>query len=106
MGWVRGWIVLILMSCACLTASAQQAGRRVALVIGNSAYATQGMLANPGSDSRLVAEALWRVGFSVTALVDQGKPGMERALRNCDRVQGEPGRWLCDDGSEYIANRD
>lgn len=68
MAWVRGLLMLALLACASPVADAQQTGRRVALVIGNSAYVAQGTLANPGPDSRLVADALRRVGFAVTAL--------------------------------------
>jgi hypothetical protein len=83
---MRGVVVFLFAMCVSLNASAQQSARRVALVIGNSAYVSQGALANPGPDSRLVAGALQRVGFSVTTLGDQGKQGMERALRDFARA--------------------
>lgn len=82
----RTILLAVLATCLCVTASAQQTGRRVALVIGNSAYAAQGTLANPGPDSRLVTEALRRIGFTVTAQSNLGKQGMERALRDFSRA--------------------
>ena len=39
--------------------------RRVALVIGNSAYVNVDRLANPGNDARLVAETLRALGFTL-----------------------------------------
>lgn len=77
--------LVVLIAGACTAASAQQTGRRVALVIGNSAYVSQGALSNPGPDSRLVADALRRVGFEAVAQTDLGKPAMERALRDFSR---------------------
>lgn len=81
----RSVVAAMVLACVCVSASAQQAGRRVALVIGNSAYASQGTLANPGPDSRLVADALRKVGFAVIPVNDAGKQAMERALRDFSR---------------------
>jgi tetratricopeptide (TPR) repeat protein len=39
-------------------------GRRVALVIGNSAYVHAGRLANPANDSRAIATSFRRLGFA------------------------------------------
>lgn len=86
MTYLRTLLVVLLTGFLVTAASAQTAqGRRVALVIGNSAYAAQGTLANPGPDSRLVADALRRVGFTVVTQNDVGKQAMERALRDFSR---------------------
>jgi Caspase domain len=61
-------------------ASPRRATRRVALVIGNSAYAV-GRLRNPTHDARSMAETLRGLGFEVTHLQDLGLAGMKRALR-------------------------
>ncbi len=45
--------------------------KRVALVIGNGAYAHASMLANPGNDARGIAAALTRIGFSGIAPAGQ-----------------------------------
>jgi tetratricopeptide (TPR) repeat protein len=56
-------------------------GRRVALVIGNSAYQAVPALANPTRDAAAIAAALRRLGFAeVTHLADLSKQEMERAL--------------------------
>jgi hypothetical protein len=39
-------------------------GRRIALVIGMSAYANVGQLRNPASDARSIADAFRRLGFA------------------------------------------
>ena len=49
--------------------SAIPAGRRVALVIGNSEYRSVPALANPRGDSKAVANALRQVGFQSVSLV-------------------------------------
>ncbi|HEX8844594.1 MAG TPA: caspase family protein [Pyrinomonadaceae bacterium] len=51
-----------------------QNGKRVALVIGNSAYRHHGILRNPVNDAAGMAEALTQLGFQVTH-----KPNLTRA---------------------------
>lgn len=62
-----------------------QASRRVALVMGNSAYRTVAPLPNPANDARLMAEALKSLGFELVggrALTDlAGKADMEQAVQ-------------------------
>ncbi|MET4766527.1 hypothetical protein ABH975_001337 [Bradyrhizobium ottawaense] len=52
-----------------LTCGSAQAERRVALVIGNSAYEKVARLGNPSSDAALVAETLKAAGFDLVDLV-------------------------------------
>ena len=62
--------------------SAAPDARRVALVIGNSTYATVGTLANPRNDAAAVAGMLRRVGFTeVVELLDVGQAAMAEALK-------------------------
>ena len=65
----------------CLATSAH-ADSRVALVIGNSAYAGVGALTNPKNDAALVAETLGLEGFKVTLLQDAKHEAMLKALRS------------------------
>jgi uncharacterized caspase-like protein len=59
------------------------AGRRVALVIGNSAYKAVPALSTPKKDALGVAEALRAAGFaSVQVVTDVTRDGMIRALRD------------------------
>jgi uncharacterized caspase-like protein len=64
----------------CLATSAF-ADSRVALVIGNSAYAAVGALSNPKNDAALVAGALGGEGFKVTLVQDANRGAMLKALR-------------------------
>ena len=54
---------------------------RVALVIGNSAYAHTTPLANPLNDARDMTRALAAAGFDVVAAFDADKRGVDQALR-------------------------
>ncbi len=61
---------------------ASASGRRVALVIGNSAYQSVGTLSNPANDAKAVAAALTSAGFqSVTVKTDLTREGLVSALR-------------------------
>ena len=58
----------------------QAAGRRVALVIGNSAYKSVAPLANPKNDAAAVAGELTRLGFEVIEKRDLGVAAMRKVL--------------------------
>ncbi|MGL4966771.1 MAG: caspase family protein [Inquilinus sp.] len=62
-----------------------RADRRVALVIGNSAYQHVAQLPNPANDSTDIAAALERIGFQVTLRHDLDYAGMRSALRDFGR---------------------
>jgi hypothetical protein len=58
--------------------------RRVALVIGNSAYRKVPALANPANDARLIAGSLLSLGFELVggdAQLDLDKPSLETAVK-------------------------
>ena len=66
---------------ACLTVRPASAdGKRVALVIGNSAYQNVPALPNPSNDAGDVAAALKRLGFAVTLITDGSLDVMRRGL--------------------------
>lgn len=68
------------------TITAAPAGRRVALVLGNSDYQNVPSLANPRQDAIAVAAALRSVGFQiVTVNTDVSKEAMINALRSFAR---------------------
>src|SRR5665213_1248484 len=59
------------------------AGKRVALVMGNSAYQNVNPLANPKNDSEAMAAMLNSAGFDVVTLKrDLNVTAMRRALRD------------------------
>ena len=65
--------------------SVASADGRVALVVGNSAYAAIGTLPNPGNDAADVSAALGRLGFDVTTVRDADRVGLNEALRTFTR---------------------
>ena len=73
--------VLILL--AAQTASAE---KRVALVIGNSAYTNVSALPNPKNDAELMAGALRESGFEVVTALDADRRTMGRAIRKFGRA--------------------
>src|SRR5579872_1604329 len=77
-------IAFALLFAAVLTTVAH-AERRVALVIGNSAYKNVPVLANPKNDAQLMARTLKSVGFDVTILVDADQAAMKRAMLDFGR---------------------
>ena len=73
--------------------SAGSDDRRIALVIGNSAYENVPALPNPERDAKLVADVLKRIGFqSVTLLTNLKKEALVSALRNF-ASQAEAADW-------------
>ncbi len=62
-------------------ARAEQDLERVALVIGNSAYANAPQLPNPRNDARAMAASLRALGFTVEEGVDLDTAGMYSAVR-------------------------
>ena len=75
----RGIAVLIL-SCL-LACNANAAGKRVALVIGISAYKHTEILPNPTNDSADIASVLTQLGFKVLHGQDLSKADFERLIR-------------------------
>jgi uncharacterized caspase-like protein len=87
--WRYSALVLLI---ALLFATSAAAEKRVALVIGNSAYQNVTRLDNPRSDAGLMAETLAGLGFTLIggrAQIDLDKPAMDAAVQNFGRqVQG------------------
>ena len=89
----KTWIVaglIVLLSLAWPDPAAAE--KRVALVIGNSAYQNVTRLDNPRNDAALMAETLASLGFTLIggrAQLDLDKPAMDMAVQNFGRqVQG------------------
>jgi len=59
-----------LLAATLVTASAAHADRRVALVVGNSAYSNAASLRNPRNDASDMAETLKKIGFEVEVGLD------------------------------------
>src|SRR5579883_1442939 len=57
-------------------------GRRVALVIGNGAYAHINALPNPTNDARAIAKSLREIGFTVSEGTDLDRAAMQTMTRD------------------------
>mgnify|MGYP002214504873 CR=1 FL=1 len=55
---------------------------RQALVIGNSAYTSAGMLRNPVNDARAISNTLSGLGFAVTTITNADQREMEQSIRD------------------------
>jgi uncharacterized caspase-like protein len=82
----QGTIVLMVAMIMIATASVicaqdRQLGRRVALVIGNAAYAHTPVLENPRNDAEDLAPALAALGFEVISGADLGKDEMDQSIK-------------------------
>jgi uncharacterized caspase-like protein len=72
-------------------AGAQAVEQRIALVIGNAAYADS-PLANPVNDAKLMASALREQGFEVMQRLDVDQTAMKLAVRDFgNRLKAAPG---------------
>ena len=95
---VRGWVIrdlvggcLLLAGCVWAPLGAQgQASQpeRVALVVGNTNYEHLASMSNPGNDATDIAEALKRLDFDVTTLLDASRAEFSAALKRL-AVQSE-----------------
>jgi hypothetical protein len=92
---VRGRIwgaFVAVIAVALFVGGAAHAEKRVALVIGNSAYTNVPHLDNPAHDARLMADTLKAIGFELIGngpLVDLDKPSFDNALQKFgDQVVG------------------
>ena len=89
----HGWrfrpvlMVCALLFCAAMSVAAilpANAEKRIALVVGNSAYRNVPPLANPVNDAKLIAETLQSLGFELvggSAQLDLDKPGFEAIVK-------------------------
>ena len=82
MGTIRFvFAVMVLASVEMAAGAALAVEQRIALIIGNSAYATA-PLANPVNDARLMSRVLREHGFDVIERLDVGQNDMKRAVKD------------------------
>ena len=82
MATLKLFIAAIAVLCLVTGAPALAAGKRVALVIGNSNYINGSSLPNPQNDARLVAQTARSAGFEVTQISDLAVVNFHQALRD------------------------
>jgi uncharacterized caspase-like protein len=85
------FLILFLALCLGLTETVQAAapeigGKRVALVIGNSAYKNAVRLPNPAKDAHSVAAKLRELGFIVVEGYDLDHEGMEDVVKDFSKA--------------------
>jgi uncharacterized caspase-like protein len=78
-------LALAFLVATFMAGEAQATGKRIALVIGNSAYAAVSPLANPKNDADLMAKTLQSVGFEVTKITDADQRAMKQAMLDFGR---------------------
>jgi len=83
-----GWLAALAAAVAVLSAAPASAEKRVALVIGNSAYRNVTPLDNPTRDAQLMADTLTGIGFTLVggrAQLDLDKATMDNAVQEFGR---------------------
>ena len=85
------WFLVFALSCLTFSAPAL-ADKRVALVVGNSAYVNVPRLTNPANDARLMADTLRSLGFTLVgggAQLDLDKAHFDNAVQDFgNQLQG------------------
>ena len=105
------WVIRIFLALALICMPSQVwAEKRVALVIGNSAYQHAPGLTNPTNDAEDMVRKLESLGFEVVAGKDLDLNGMRRTIKDfVDRLDGTKlavfyysGHGLQVDGVNYL----
>jgi uncharacterized caspase-like protein len=84
---LRRIVLIIVLASGCFSLPAY-ADKRVALVIGNAAYAHVARLGNPQNDAQLIAETLHGLGFTLVGggpLLNLDKAAIDRAVQDFGR---------------------
>ncbi len=81
MGWAARLTVIFIAALPLVAPAGAHAEKRVALVIGNSAYRNTPALPNPRNDAAAMADALQKLGFVVHSGLDLDRAATEQALR-------------------------
>ncbi len=79
-------IFYVFLALVLVAAGDAQAEKRVALVIGNSAYVHVPSLANPANDANAVSIMMRHAGYEVVETRDLGNVEMRRALRDFEEM--------------------
>ena len=82
--WRLG-LLLGFLAAALVAPPSAHAERRVALVIGNSAYVNANVLRNPRNDAADIAETLKKLGFEVDIGLDLDQRGFAQMIEKFGR---------------------
>ncbi len=91
--WLAPMLTSIALLATLMPTAAQAPGdARVALVIGNAAYAASAALANPGNDARAMSATLRSLGFTVIEATDASRAQMQEAIGKVrEQLRGKSG---------------
>lgn len=84
--------ILVVLIAICAVPPKGLAAKRVALVIGNSAYTDIPALSNPKNDAELMADTLRALGFEVVRASDADRQHMVRSIRKFGRALRRAGK--------------
>jgi uncharacterized caspase-like protein len=107
---MRFWIAALSVAAFLVSGSAAFADKRVAFVVGNSAYKNVPLLPNPASDAKAMAQVLRNVGFEVVEGTNLTRDKMaDKLLEFGRRAQGADvavffyaGHGIALDGVNYL----
>jgi uncharacterized caspase-like protein len=107
---MRFWIAALSVAAFLASGNAALAEKRVAFVVGNSAYKTVAPLPNPASDARAMAQILRNVGFDVVEGTNLPRDKMtDKLIEFGRRAQGADvavffyaGHGISMDGVNYL----
>src|SRR3954454_18948026 len=75
-------LLVALLAWTCVAQAQADDQRRIALIIGNTAYAHSAILTNPRNDAQAVAAALRRIGFAMVEVhQDLGRTAFLQVLQ-------------------------
>jgi len=78
---IGGTVLTAVLAMGLASGVAEAAGKRVALIVGNSTYQNVPQLPNPSRDAKSVAKLFEDAGFSVSLEIDVGNLEFKRAIR-------------------------
>ena len=79
---LRLCLLIFVLAAALVTSDIAFAAKRVALVIGNSAYKYAGELPNPKNDAADMSATFKKLGFEVVDGIDLDKAALDRKIRD------------------------
>jgi len=86
------WFIALTIVSFCLLGGPASADKRIALIIGNSAYENVTRLDNPKNDASLMADTMRGLGFTLVGngpQIDLDKAGLDRAVQSFGQlIQG------------------
>jgi uncharacterized caspase-like protein len=108
--WLACGLAVMMIACATLHTSPAQAGKRLALVIGNNDYENVPKLQKAVNDAGAISQELAKLGFDVVSAENVGRRAMSRDLVELEsKIEGGDtaliyfaGHGFAVDGTNYL----